>query len=136
MVRNVFRKTCIALFILLLVAGIPFASAQVTTTGIHGIVKDSSGAVVPNVTITIVDTATQTAATAHSEADGGFVFVNLLSGMYRLTASVSGFQTAILDNVKVDSGRTLDIALELKVGTSTEKVEVTAAGVQLETTAN
>src|SRR5689334_186084 len=68
--------------ILLLAALAPFASAQITQTGIRGLVKDSSGGVVPNVTVTLTDTATQSVKTTESGIDGAFVFVNIMSGTY------------------------------------------------------
>src|ERR1035437_3054485 len=136
MLQSAFRRLITVAFVMLLAALVPFATAQVTTTGIHGIVKDSSGAVVPNVTLTLTDTATKTTDSTHSGVDGSFVFVNLLSGTYQLTGAMSGFQTAVLNNVVVDTGRTLDLTVELKVGAATERVEVSTAAVQLETTSN
>ncbi|HUI55521.1 MAG TPA: carboxypeptidase-like regulatory domain-containing protein [Bryobacteraceae bacterium] len=136
MLQTAIRRLCTASFIFLLAALVPFAAAQVTTTGVHGLVKDASGAVVPNVTLTLTDTATQAVKTTTSGTDGGFVFVNLLAGTYELSASLTGFQTEVLKNVVVDTGRTLDLAVELKVGATSEQVEVSAAAVQLQTTSN
>jgi len=133
MPQSTSRWFCLAGFVFLLAAT---AAGQVTSTGIHGIVKDASGAVIPHVNLTLIDMATQTATTARSQNDGGFVFVNIPAGSYRLTASANGFQTAVLDGVVVDSGRTLDLTVQLQVGTSTERIEVTAAAVQLETTSS
>jgi hypothetical protein len=92
--------------------------------------------VLPNVTLTLTDTSTKAVKETHSEADGGFVFANILAGTYQLTGAMNGFQTAVLNGVVVDSGRTLDLTVELKVGTATERVEVSTAAVQLETTSN
>jgi hypothetical protein len=87
MLRTVSLRSSTIAIVCLLAALVPFAAAQVTTTGIHGMVKDSSGAVVPNVTLTLTDTATKAEKATHSEADGGFVFANILAGTYQLTVS-------------------------------------------------
>ena len=136
MSKSVFRWLQTLASLLVVAALVPFAAAQVTTTGIHGIVKDASGAMVPNVTLTLRDTTTQAVKTTASGPDGAFVFVNILSGTYDLTASVTGFQTTVMSNVVVDTGRITDVEVELKVGVTTEKVEVSAAAVQLQTSSN
>ena len=112
MPQSASRWFCLAVLVFLLAA---IAAGQVTSTGIHGIVKDASGAVIPRVDLTLIDMATQSATTARSQNDGGFVFVNIPAGSYRLTATASGFQTAVLDGVVVDSGRTLDLTVQLQV---------------------
>jgi hypothetical protein len=115
---------------------VPAATAQITTTGIHGIVRDPSGALVPNVDLTLKDTATGIEKTTSSTADGAFAFVNMLAGKYDLTASIKGFDTAVYSNIVVDTGRITDVTVDLKVGAATTKVEVEAAGVGLATTTN
>ena len=50
--------------------------------------------------------------------------------------SATGFQTAVYDNVVVDSGRITDVAVQLTVGASTQSVEVSGVAAQLETTSN
>ena len=114
----------------------PFASSQVTTTGLRGIVRDTSNAVVPNVALKATDTATGIEKTTVSGVDGGFFFANLQAGTYTLTATLAGFQTAAYNNIIVDSGRTTDISVQLQVGQATQSVEVSASAVQLETSSN
>ena len=111
------------------------AAAQ-GTTGIHGIVKDSSNAVVPKAAIKLVDTATSIAHETVSGDDGSFVFVNIPAGTFKLTVTSAGFQASVLDAVTVDAGRITDISVEMKVGATTETVEVSASATQLETTSN
>src|SRR5689334_4223335 len=98
--------------------------AQVTTTGeIHGTVADPSGAVVPNVQIKLVDEATGIERETTSARDGGFVFVTLPAGSYKLTASATGFRTAVYTGVIVETGRARDVAIQLTVGETTTSVE-------------
>ncbi|HKE22724.1 MAG TPA: carboxypeptidase-like regulatory domain-containing protein [Bryobacteraceae bacterium] len=110
--------------------------AQVTTTGIHGVVRDPSGATIPNASLKLRDMATGIEKAGAANSEGTFVFVNLVAGTYSLTASAPGFQNKMLDNLVVDTGRTTDISVQMAVGSTTESVEVSAAMAQLETTTN
>lgn len=112
------------------------ALAQVTSSTIHGIVQDPSGAVIPNASLRLKDVATGLTKTTVGNAEGTFVFPNLVAGSYQLTAQASGFQNAVLDGIVVDAGRTTDVTVSMKVGSATETVEVSATGVQLEATSN
>jgi len=110
--------------------------AQVSTTAIHGIVRDPSGAVVPNASLRLTDAGTGIEKTSTSNGDGEFVFPSLQSGKYDLSVSAGGFQSSVTRNVVVDTGRVTDVTVELKVGGTAETVEVSASPVQLETTSN
>lgn len=112
------------------------AFAQITTTGIHGIVRDPSGAVIPNASITLRDLGTGIETSTVSTAEGNFAFANLQAAAYRLTAAAAGFQTAVIDNIQVDSGRITDVAVQMTIGAPTETVQVSASAAQLETTSN
>src|SRR5580658_8196366 len=89
----------------------PAGFAQLTNTGIHGSVKDPSGAMVPNAGLTLKDTGTGLEKRTTSAKDGGFVFPDVVAGTYAITAAASGFDTQIMENVVVDAGRTTDVAI-------------------------
>ncbi len=108
--------------------------AQNTTTGIRGIVRDQNGAVVPQATIKLTDTATGIELTTISSSEGGFLFPNLQFGSYKLTATAAGFQTTVIAAITVESGRTTDVSVDLKVGATAETVQVAATAEQLNTT--
>src|SRR5205809_2299010 len=110
--------------------------AQITTTGIRGIVRDPHGAVVPNATVKVTDNSTGVEQTTVSSSDGNFLFPNLQFGSYKLTATAAGFKTAVIASVVVESGRTTDVSVDLEVGTTSETVQVTASAEQLNTTTN
>jgi carboxypeptidase family protein len=105
--------------------------AQITTTGIRGIVRDPSGAVIPSATI---NNSTGIEYTTVSSSDGGFLFPNLQFGSYKLTVTAAGFQTTAIAAVTVESGRTTDVSVDLKVGATGETVQVAASAEQLNTT--
>src|SRR5215470_15317147 len=133
------RILCVCFLIALIVvamAGISPAMAQITTTGIRGLVRDPNGAVVPNATVKVKDNSTGVEQTTVSSSDGGFLFPNLQFGTYMLTASVTGFKTGVITSIVVESGRTTDVAVDLEVGTTAETVTVTTGAEQLNTTTN
>src|SRR5262245_44275869 len=107
--------THIAIISAMAVAG----QAQITKTGIRGIVRDRSGAVIPNTTIKLADNSTGVEHTTVSSSDGGFLFPNLQFGSYRLTATAAGFQTTVIDAITVESGRVTDASVDLKIGSTT-----------------
>ena len=118
-----------------LIAGL--AEAQVRITGqVSGTVVDTSGAALPAATVTAHDPSTDITKSVTANAAGQYVFPDLPPGNYQLTATAQGFATAIYKGVVVESGRTRDLTIQMKVGTATERVEVTAQGVELETTTN
>lgn len=111
-------------------------TAQITTTGIRGTVRDPNRAVVPNATVKVTDTSTGVEQTTTSSSDGNFLFPNLQFGSYKLTTSASGFKTGIIASVVVESGRTTDVSVDLEVGTTAETVQVMASAEQLNTSTN
>ena len=116
--------------------GLQLATAQITTTGLHGIVKDPTGAVVPNANIKLKDVATGIEKATVAGTEGTFIFANIVAGTYQITASATGFQTGVVNNIVVDTGRITDVTVALKVGAITETVEVSGGTVPLETTSN
>ncbi len=110
--------------------------AQITTTGIRGIVRDPTGAVVPNATINLTDIATGIEQSTVSSSDGGFLFPNLQFGKFRLTANATGFQNTVINEITVESGRTTSINVDMQLGATTETVQVVASTARLETTSN
>ncbi len=108
--------------------------AQITTTGIRGIVRDPSGAVIPNATIKLTDTATGIEQNTVSSSDGGFIYASLQFGKFKLAVSAPGFQNTVIEAVIVESGRTTNVSVDLQIGTASETVQVAAAAEQLNTT--
>src|SRR6266568_5458145 len=110
--------------------------AQITTTGIRGIVRDPHGAVVPNATVKVTDNSTGVEQTTVSSSDGNFLFPNLQFGSYKLSATVTGFKTEVIASIVVESGKTTDVSVDLQVGTTSETVQVATSAEQLNTTTN
>jgi Carboxypeptidase regulatory-like domain len=108
-------------------------SAQSTSTGtVAGVVTDQSGAVVGGASVTITDTATNTARSTVSNDAGRYIFVNVVPSTYELRISKQGFSEAKVLGQTVEVGKTLTLNLAMKVGSANEVVEVQATGTELQ----
>jgi len=134
--NNVLRKTTIILFLFLFVLSLTTVAQVRSSSEIHGVVKDPSGAVVPGADVELSDNATGLKQKAVSAADGGFQFMNLAFGKYQLKVSLPGFQTAVINDVIIETGRSTDLTVKLEVGRPSETVVVEAASVVMQTTSN
>jgi hypothetical protein len=70
------------------------AAAQVTTADVVGTVSDSTGGLLPGVTVTARSEATGNVETAVTDANGNFQILRLPPGRYRLTTELQGFKTS------------------------------------------
>ncbi len=109
------------------------AFAQFDSSTVLGAVKDSSGAVIPGATVTLKNAATGITATAVTDADGSYQFLNVRVGTYSLRAELQGFSAAEAKDVAVTVGARQRVDLALAVGSLGETVEVTGAAKLLET---
>ena len=105
-------RTFAALMVALLLAS-PVAAQDVRGT-LEGIVKDSSGAVLPGATVE-VKSPTGVVLTTTSDATGTYRFPALPPGDYVVTATLQGFQTGTVNDVRVALGqiKKFDFALSL-----------------------
>ncbi|MFZ0735521.1 MAG: TonB-dependent receptor [Candidatus Acidiferrales bacterium] len=114
-----------------------FASGSVwaqTNGEIRGTVSDPSGAVIPDATISVTLTGTQSTRTATSGKDGSFEIPELPIGDYDLTADAQGFKKFVAKNIVVSIGHVSFLAVALQIGGSSDTVTVEANAVQVETT--
>ena len=122
----------------LLVAGMflamRLASGQ-TLGEITGEVKDQSGAVAPNATVTVTNTGTNAARSTSTNAVGIYSFPSLVPGNYQVKVEAPGFQSVVRTNIELQVQQTARIDFTLAVGQAAQAVEVSAAA-QLLTTEN
>ena len=109
--------------LLLAVSLVTTAVGQKITGDISGDVTDSSGAVVPNVTVTAVNTGTGQSRTATTTATGSYRIPELSIGSYKITVTAQGFKTSV-QNAEVVAGGVIHADFKLPVGERTETVEV------------
>ncbi len=118
------RIACAALLVALCLAAT--ALAQTSFTRLSGTVKDSTGALVPGVTLTLTRIDTGAELQTFSNDQGAYVFGTILPGIYELKAEMEGFKTAVYHDIRlvIQSSHRQDIQMEL--GEISELVTVTA----------
>jgi hypothetical protein len=124
---------CALLVTVFILFPLTFAHAQSAGTAtVQGTVSDPTGAAIPNATVTITNTETGAARTTTSDGSGLFSLPNIPVGPYNLSVSVQGFQGFSQKGV-LEVGNNVQINPSLKVGNTSEHIEVEASGVALET---
>jgi hypothetical protein len=117
-----------------LLLGASMATAQVGSTAqITGTVRDSSGAVLPGVDVSAIQTDTGFRRAAVTEASGLFVLSNLPVGPYRLEAMLSGFRSFQQTGIVLTVNANPEINITLSLGQISETVAVQAAAPLVET---
>jgi hypothetical protein len=102
---------------------------------IGGTVSDSSGAVLPGVTLTLVAPgAIGNGQTTVSDGQGNYEFTRLVAGTYGVRAELEGFRPGAQENLEVSANRTTRVDLKLSVGTVAEEVTVSGLAPLLDTT--
>jgi len=109
--------------------------AQRITGDIAGEVTDSTGAVLPNVTVTAVNTGTNYSRSAVTSDTGTFRIPELPIGTYKVTASAEGFKSAV-QTTNVQAGAVNPASFKLTIGQRTETVEVEGAAPLVELSPN
>ena len=110
-----------------------FLLAQSGRGTISGTVRDTSGAVVPQVKITVINTATGQRTDLTTNGTGDFTAAEVPVGTYNVEAQKEGFHQAVIRNLNVDAGDTARADVSLEVGQSRQVVEVEATTLQLDT---
>src|SRR5882724_3326179 len=101
--------------------------AQFDTGAVLGTVTDSSGASVNGASVTLTNEGTSATATFTTQADGAYKFTPVRVGTYKVTVTLSGFQTAVQHGIAVNVGQSLVVDIALKPGAVTETIEVTTS---------
>jgi len=124
------NKIVCTLFALLL--AIP-ALAQIDTGSIVGTVRDPTGAVVPNASVTLTNTATGVARTSATNEAGEYQFNALVPGTYSVKASATGFASQQRNDVTIEVQSRPSVDFDLKIGDAAQTIEVQAGTPLLET---
>jgi len=123
------RVLLVAAVAMLLVLGV---SAQ-EAGQISGVVRDSSGAVVPGATVKAIEVGTGFARTTTSGADGQYVLRSLRPTRYEVTVEVTGFRAFRRSGIELLANQSLTLNITLEVGAVTESVQVAGEVVQVDT---
>ena len=133
-VSGCLRGICMVAAALLLAGGFA-ASAQTFRGTILGTVTDASGAAVAGANVTVKNQNTGILRTTQTTADGEYRVPELPIGTYTVTVEMSGFQTAVTRDVKVDVASEVRADVTLKPGQVSQRIEVSGESLsQIETT--
>src|SRR2546425_1259078 len=106
---------------------------QISTATLTGIVQDSTGAVLPNVTVSVRNTDRNTTQFTRTNETGTYVLPVLNPGNYSITAESPGFKTFVREGVGLRLNQVARIDIRLDLGSIEETVEVKEAAPLVET---
>jgi hypothetical protein len=125
----------VIVLVIVLSIGVGFLQAQTNSGALVGVVRDPSGAVIPNTTVNATNEATGVLYTGKTNANGEYRISNLPEGSYGLRTVITGFTPVAIKGVAVSSTivSTQDIVLAIGQGTTTVEVQ-SEANVSIDTT--
>src|SRR5450756_1295459 len=128
----------LALFVLFAAGTLQKMSAQAVNATLTGHVTDVQGAMVPNATLTVRNTATGAVRTAQSDTEGRYLVTPLQPGPYQVKVEVAGFTTKTLTGITLNVGDTQQLEVSLTLGgvSDTVSVEATESLLQTQTSSN
>jgi hypothetical protein len=115
----------------------PSAWAQGQTGSITGVATDTSGAILPGVTVSVSgDKLIGGVQTQTTDANGGYRFDRLPPGNYRVKFELQGFKTVDRADIKIDAGFVATVGAKLEVGSVSETITVTGQSPTVDTKSN
>src|SRR5262245_27264964 len=120
-------KRAWGVFLFLVVGLLPAVVLAQQAGQIVGVVRDSSGAVVPAATVTATEVGTGFARSTTTGSDGQYVLPTMRPARYEVTAEASGFRTFRASDVELLANQSLTLNVALEVGAVTETINVAGA---------
>lgn len=136
MIYTKFRRPRLALLSSLMVAVLfcaMQASAQTTTGSVYGSAADSSGAVIPNAAIVLNNVETNAVLATKTSDSGAYVFPVVDPGTYKVTATMPGFSSETLKDLRLSANQNINASFILKAGSVDTIVEVEAGTTLVDT---
>ncbi len=122
-----------------MIVGTAIAGAQSQNGSVSGVITDTSGAVVPNATVTLTGVSNGVVRTTQATGSGDYTIQGIVPQDYKISVSAPGFGTTSTDTFNVSVGSTNTINAKLSVKSGDEHIDVAAnslAGINLETAEN
>lgn len=120
-----YKQCSLRIMTLFAILLLPFSViGQSTTASIVGSVRDSTGAILPNVAITVTNTATSTVRNVTTDSEGNYNVSNVPIGVYQVTAELAGFKRSVLNPIRLVVNQTARLDIQLEAGDITEQVNV------------
>src|SRR3989441_3114029 len=104
-----------------------------TQASISGVVHDPTGAVIPGVTVTVTNPATNFVRTAISNEAGVYNFPSLQPGRYSIRVELPGFRTITQNDIELQVQQSARLDFTLQVGQVSETIEVSGAAALIAT---
>jgi len=104
-----------------------WGQAQSNAADLQGTVKDSTGAVVPNATVTARNPGTNVTRSSTTNEEGFYRVVNLPPGDYEITVEAANFKKSVLTKVNLTVGQTATLDVALEPGQISESVTISDA---------
>jgi hypothetical protein len=122
-----------AIGFMLVLALIP-AAAFAQVSAIAGVVRDTTGAVMPGVTVEASSPALiEKVRSVVTDAEGVYRVVDLRPGVYRVTFTLPGFNTIVRDGIELSAGFTASVNADMRVGSLEETITVSGAAPMVDT---
>ena len=113
-------------FVFTCVAWIPGEALAQQAAGIAGVVRDTSGGVLPGVTVEAASPALiEKVRTAVTDAEGRYNIIDLRPGTYSVTYTLAGFNVFKRDGILLNAGFTATVNVDMQVGALEETITVT-----------
>ena len=120
----------VSMFLLL-----PMSASAQQATGTTGVVKDTSGAVLPGVTVEAASPALiEKVRAVATDGEGRYSIVDLRPGTYTVTFTLAGFSTFRREGITLTAGFTATVNADMRVGSLEETITVTGAAPLVDTT--
>src|SRR5437868_4790964 len=103
-----------------------FGQSSVATASLNGTVTDPSGATVSGAQVTARDADTGFVRQSVTTAAGLYNLTDLPVGAYELTVQQPGFNSSVRSNIRLTVGTTATVNIQLQVGATTQRVDVSA----------
>jgi len=121
------------LAVALLVLSATIMTAQERSGNIAGVVKDQSGGVLPGVAVTLTNKASNRIVTTKTDAAGAYIARELEPGRYSVKFELTGFSNAVVQDVILLLGKTIDVNATMEIGAVEQIVEVSGATTLIDT---
>ncbi len=119
---------------LFLAAFTPRVQAQNVYAQIHGTVTDATGLVISKATVTVQNMSTGITTVREADANGYYIFTQLqVGGPYTVTVAAPGFESYVSTGLTLNVNDNREVDGKLKVGATSQTVEVSASALQVET---
>ena len=123
-------KVLRVLFLILLVAFAAPIYAQTSSSTLRGVVRDTTGAVIPSANVSLKSARTGAERKVQSNGDGIYVFVSVDPGPYTLTVEASNFKKYVQSELIISPSETKGVDVALQVGQTTETINISGTAAE------